>query len=117
MSAKTYAVAPWAVVVFETEVHDLAFEPDEYGLDTNEALAYRILDLHYDHTNCRFTVPADPAQATIAADKLHSIANGYSDQADGTERQRLESAYERRVARHTANGLTTLALRISRSLR
>lgn len=93
--------------VFETDVAELALDPDAFGLDSDESLAVRLIAGHIHRGS--FAVPESAHDAAIVRSELIAMANGYDDVAIGLTPGDGEA---RRFARLARDGLSALAYRI-----
>lgn len=105
MAVKRVKLSETLISVFETDVLEQSADPEEFFLDSSEALAIKLLAAAF--TGTHLLIPANPKERDLMRDWLVDQANFYDDVAEykiGPE--------DPKFARRAAKGLTTLSLKL-----
>lgn len=112
----TVAIRGYAQTVFQTQIAELAADPEGHGLDEDETRAYRLAASLYNDGRLRIPTDRDDAEALIRL--FNDISNAEDEIAEGNAGPHAKhSAEERRMARHAAQGMAGIAFAVARACR
>ena len=104
----SFKIADSAFSVLQTDVFELAIDPDAFGLSPDEARVYALLCSHVRGT--RLHVPADPSDCDALAGLLCDLSNSYDEQAERKVGEGVENA---RFCRNASRSLSTLSVKLA----
>lgn len=103
---RTIKLVPTVQSIFETDVYELAADPDAFGLEADEAYAYGLLAESVTMSGDRLRVPDSQADREVLWRLLVDLANAYGDAAEYGESD------DPRFDRLAGNSLGTLASKV-----
>lgn len=107
-----HKLSGWALSHFETEVRELAEDPEAHGLSPEEAEDYKVLHESVDYDKGTFRLPDHPK----AADRMHTVLTEMINLHD-EHAEKDEEPEQRKMARAQRDGLSTLANKVLEPLR
>lgn len=109
----TIPVRGYAQTVFQTQIAELAADPEGHGLDEDETRAYRLAASLYN--DGRLRIPAERNDAETLIRLFTDICNAEDEIAEGNAGPTNHTAEDRRMARHAAQGMAGLCFAIGRT--
>lgn len=110
MRSNEIKLSETALSVFETDVYELAEDPESFGLDEDETTAYQALAACVDLDRAVLVIPESAQERRLVADLLTDLANGYD---DALEHQRDQwGPEELRFAVTARRVMTSLASKV-----
>lgn len=107
--AMKFKVSPWAASAIETDILELAADPEGYGLDAEECAAFQIFVRGYDADKSTLAL-STAADAESAWRTLVDLANSYD---DAIEYQRFPADIKQQ-ARNIRRALSALGSKIAK---
>lgn len=112
----TIAVRGYAQAVFQTQIAELAADPEAHGLDEDETRAYTLAASLYN--DGRLRIPSTLEDGITLIRLFNDISNAEDEIAEGNAGPHAKhTAEERRMARHAAQGMAGLAFAVARGCR
>lgn len=113
--ARSRKIAESAFSVFETDVFELAEDPESFGLTPEDRDRYAALDRAIDREAMRLILPVDRERCDLVASLLLDLANLYDEIAEDRDSDPLTRSHAR-IARKSLSTLWKAVLAQERAL-